>query len=95
MSINIDKKLNELFKLLDYNPDIKKIGELKSMITDKEISLINEYRNNPSVTNKKKLYDNEIINEYLICENRINYLILEINSKLKRSCSCESNKWQV
>ena len=91
--MNIDKKLEELFKLLDNNPDIKKIDNLKKKITNKELELINEYRNNPTISNKKKLYDNKIINEYLISESNINYLIMEINNKFKRRKSCASNKW--
>ena len=90
--MNIDKKLDELFTLLDNNQNIKKIENLKSKIGQKEIDLINNYRNNPTVENKQKLYDNKIINEYLICESNINYLIMEINNKFKRSCTCESNK---
>ena len=91
--MEIDQKLEELFSLLDELPDIKKITELKGKITSCEIDLINEYRNNPSITNKKKLYDNKVINEYLTCESSINYLIMAINSKLKRRHNCESNKW--
>lgn len=93
MEMNIDKKLNELFSLLDNDENIKKIKELKNNITDTEINLIKEYRNNPTVINKKKLYDNEIINEYLILESNINYLIMEINSKFKRRKNCAGNKW--
>ena len=91
--MNIDKKLDELFNLLDHNEDIIAIEKLKKRITSKEIDLINNYHNNPSITNKKKLYDNNIINEYLICESRINYLIMEINQRFKRSKCCESHKW--
>lgn len=91
--MNIDKKLDELFILLDKNKDIKKIEELKKKITKKELDLINEYRSNPTILNKKRLYENEIINEYLICESNLNYLIMEINNKFKRRHSCESNKW--
>ena len=91
--MNINKKLDELFKLLDKNSDIKKIERLKGKITDQELELINNYRNNPTIENKKKLYENKVINEYLTCESNINYLIMAINNKLKRSKSCESNKW--
>ena len=49
MYMNIDKKLDELFKLLDQDEDIKKIQELKKKIIKKEIDLINEYRNNPTI----------------------------------------------
>ena len=93
MRMNINKKLDELFILLDNDSNIKKINELKNKITDKEIMLINNYRNNPTIMNKKILYENKVINEYLTCESNINYLIMAINNKLKRSKSCESNKW--
>ena len=91
--MDINQKLNELFSLLDKNEDIKKITKLKKNITNQETNLINNYRNNPTVENKKKLYENKIINEYLTCESNINYLILEINNKFKRRGSCACNKW--
>ena len=92
MFMNIDKKLDELLCLLEKNEDIKKMNKLKKEITDKELELINNYRNNPTIDNKKKLYDNKLINEYLICESNINYLIMEINNKFKRrNHAC--NKW--
>lgn len=91
--MNIEKKLDELFSLLDKEDNIKKIKKLKTKITDKEIDLINNYRNNPTIDNKKKLYNNKIINDYLTCESSINYLIMEINNKFKRRKACESNKW--
>ena len=91
--MNIDKKMNELFIILDSDENIQKIKELKLKISDKELELINNYRNNPTIENKKKLYENEIINEYLICESNINYLIMEINSKFKRRKNCANNKW--
>lgn len=91
--MEIDKLLDELFDLLDSDENIKKVSKLKKKITDYEIKLINNYRDNPTVLNKKKLYENNVINEYLICESNINYLIMEINSKFKRGHICESNKW--
>ena len=91
--MNIDKKLDELFKLLDNDKNIKKIEKLKKKITSKELDLINEYRTNPTVENKKKLYKNNVISDYLECESNINYLIMQINSKFKRRHSCENNKW--
>ena len=93
MEKEINNKLNELFNLLDDNENIKKIQELKNKISDKELDLINSYRNNPTIENKKKLYDNKVIDEYLKSESNINYLIMQINNKFKRSKSCESNKW--
>ncbi len=85
----IDKKLSELLSLLDKDDNIKKIKKLKTKITDEEIKLVNEYRLNPTISNKKKLYDNKVINEYLTCESNINYLIMEMNSKFKRRKKCE------
>ncbi len=93
MRMEIEKLLDELVDLLDKNKFIQKIEELKEKISDKELELINNYRNNPTIDNKKKLYENDIINEYLTCESNINYLIMEINSKFKRRHVCESNKW--
>lgn len=87
--MNIDKEMDELINLLDNNYYIKKIKVLEKKITNKELCLIEKYRNNPSVQNKKVLYDNEIINEYLICESNINYLIMEINNRFKRSKICQ------
>ncbi len=91
--MDINKKLDELFTLLDNDDNIKKIKELKTKITDNEINLIKEYRDNPTIDNKKKLYDNEIINEYLIRESNINLLIMEINNKFKRRGKHACNKW--
>ena len=91
--MNIDQKLDELFILLDSDENIKRLKKLKSKISDKEIKLIASYRDNPTIENKKKLYENKIINEYLTCESNLNYLIMSINSKFKRRKSCASNKW--
>ena len=91
--MNINKLLDELFILLDKDDNIKKIKSLKNKISDKEVNLINNYRSNPTIDNKKKLYDNKIIDEYLICESNVNYLIMGINNKFKRRKSCASNKW--
>ena len=90
--MDINDKLNELFDILDSDSNIKEIKELKKNIKKEELELINKYCNNPTIDNKKKLYDNKTINRYLTCESNINYLIMAINSKFKRSKSCESNK---
>lgn len=90
--MDINQKLDELFELLDNNKDIKKIEVLKKKIGKKELDLVSNYRNSPTMENKKKLYQNEIINDYLVCENNINYLIMGINAKFKRSKKCESYK---
>ena len=93
--MELDKLLNELIMLLDNNSNIKKIDEIKKNINKETLDLINEYRMNPSVNNKKKLYQDKVFLEYIECESNINYLIMEINQKFKlsRGKSCESNKW--
>lgn len=93
--MELDKLLDELILLLDNNPKIKKIDEIKKKINKETLDLINEYRLNPSVSNKKKLYNDKVFLEYLECESNINYLIMGINQKFKlsRGKSCESNKW--
>lgn len=89
MKLNI--LLNELMDLLDNNPDIKKINELKNNIDNDTLELINEYRINPSVSNKKRLFNNSFYIEYIKSESNLNYLIMEINNKLKRGHDCENN----
>ncbi len=93
MFVNVEKKLDELLSLLEKEENIKKIKKLKSKITDTEIKLVNNYHNNPTIQNKEKLYQNKIINEYLICESNINYLIMAINDKFKRRKTHACNKW--
>ena len=92
----INNVLDELLNLLDNHPDIKKIDEIKKNINQETLDLINEYRINPNIENKKKLYDNDVLKEYITCESNINYLIMTINSKfkdIKRGKNFESNKW--
>ncbi len=91
--MDINKLLNELFFILDKDENINKMNDLKKEITSQEIDLINNYRCNPTIDNKKKLYENELINEYLTCESNINYLIMEINNKFKRRGKHACNKW--
>jgi len=93
--MKLDKLLDELILLLDNNSNIKKIDEIKKNINKETLDLINEYRMNPSVSNKKKLYQDKVFLEYIECESNINYLIMVINQKFKlsRGKSCESNKW--
>ena len=88
----MNEKLNELLDLLDNYESIKEIEKLKKEISTDEIALINNYRTNPTIENKKKIYENTKLKKYLLLETDINYLIMEINNKFKRSHNCESNK---
>lgn len=89
----IDKELDELIVLLENNPNIKKLEDIKSKIDDDLLKLIDDYRVFPTVEKKKKIYDNPLYKEYIACESELNYLIMEINNKFKRGKICESNKW--
>ena len=84
MDQELYKKLDELFALLDHNEYLNNLNNLKNKIDDNTLKLITEYRNNSSITNKKRLYDNELIRNYLKNEVELNYLIMGINSKFKR-----------
>ena len=93
--MELENLLDELIILLDNEPNIKKMNEIKSKINKETLDLINDYRLNPSISNKKKLYSNDVFREYIKCESNINYLIMHINNKFKinRGKNCESNKW--
>lgn len=93
--MKLDKLLDELIVLLENNDYIKQMSLIKKKIDKETLDLINNYRINPSVINKKKLYNNEVFREYIECETNINYLIMNINNKFKliRGKCCESNKW--
>ena len=85
----MEEKLEELFKLFDNNQDMQNINIIKNKITNQEKELIMNYRNDQSILNKKRLYENEIIKKYLISENNLNYLIIKINKKFGRSKLCQ------
>lgn len=87
----INQKLEELFSILDNNIEIRELLELKKNITSDDIKLIDNYRLEPTLQNKKKIYENEKLQKYLLLETEINYLIMEINQKFKRGNCCESN----
>ena len=87
----LNKKLDELFDILNQYPDIIEMIRLKKEIIDDDIALINNYRLNPTVSNKEKIYQNEKLKEYLMLESSVNYLIMEINKHFKRGNCCENN----
>lgn len=92
MDLELQTKLDELFNLLDNLPCIKNIEKIKGNIDDELKTLISNYRSNPTVDNKMKLYKNEKYLEYIKNETELNYLIMNINNKFRRkSGNCESN----
>ena len=88
------EKVENLKKELDNSKEVKHIKELNSKINDNKelISLIEKYNETQNERIKEQIINNEFFREYKLSENEINYIILEINSKLKQiskkgSCS--------
>ena len=88
------EKVENLKKELDNSKEVSHIKELNSKIKNNKelISLIEEYNNTQDESIKEKIINDEFFREYKLSENEINYIILEINSKLKQiskkgSCS--------
>ena len=85
--------LNELLDLLDENPDIKRIKELKlTLVSDKRLQdNLALYHETKTISSKKKLLENSNYKEYLVLENKINLLIYDIKKKFNvfnaRSCN--------
>ena len=88
------EKVENLKKELDNSQEVKHIKELNSKINDNKelISLIEKYNETQNERIKEQIINNKFFREYKLSENEINYIILEINSKLKQiskkgSCS--------
>ena len=64
---------------------------LKNNISKETIDLIKEYQENPSIELKEKILSDIDYKKYLECETNINYLIMNINKKFKRSHICENH----
>lgn len=77
--------VDNLKKSLDRHEKIIKIKELNKKIkNDKElISLIEKYKLGKDEKIKDKINKNDLFREYKLSENEVNFLILEINAKLK------------
>ena len=84
-------KINELLDLLDQNENIKEIQVLKNTISKETLDLIKEYQENPTIELKQKILNDKDYKKYLECETNINYLIMNINKKFKRSHICENH----
>ena len=88
------EKIENIKKELDNSKEVKHIKELNNKLKDNKelLNLIEKYNNTQSETIKEEIIKNEFFKEYKLSENEINYIILEINSKLKKiskkgSCS--------
>jgi len=103
MNEEINKKIDSLIVLLDNDARMIKLVEKKNKILkNKELlEKVNELKSLDSYSNNYKLLKQELFNDedfvsFKELENEINYLILEINNKLRkltneRRCNHESN----
>jgi len=89
--------INELMDLLDKNEDICKIKSLKrSLLNDIDfMNQLNNYKLNPNIESKKKLFSNLDYKSYLESEENINFLILKIKDKFKIFNSRKCIKWKL
>ena len=88
------EKVENLKLELDNSKEVKHIKELNSKIKDNKelLYLIEKYNSTQNESIKEEIINNKFFREYKLSENDINYIILEINSKLKQiskkgSCS--------
>ena len=88
------EKVENLKLELDNSKEVKHIKELNSKIKDNKelLNLIEKYNSTQNESIKEEIINNKFFREYKLSENEINYIILEINSKLKQiskkgSCS--------
>lgn len=87
---NIIKKTYDLIDVLDNSSLIKELSYYKDkVINDKYIlDLINKYNNSNNneekITIKKELYNNINYKKYMENYNKLNYIILDINNRIKK-----------
>ena len=87
---NIIKKTYELIDTLDNSLLIKELSYYKDkVINDKYIlDLINKYNNSNNneekITIKKELYNNINYIKYMENYNKLNYIIMDINNRIKK-----------
>jgi cell fate (sporulation/competence/biofilm development) regulator YlbF (YheA/YmcA/DUF963 family) len=78
-------KVDNLKKTLDSNEEIIKLKEINEKIMqDKELLKdIEEYNRKPNEELKNKIINNSLFREYKHSEAECNFIILEINKRLK------------
>lgn len=103
MKDDINIKMNELVNLLNSDDRIRRLYVLKKELKKddnliKKIELLRKYNEytNEYLKIKKEIFENTKFVEYKELENEINFLILEINQKLKeltnkKGCLHENN----
>jgi Uncharacterized conserved protein len=104
MNTEIIEKLDELIAIFENSEEIKRIEELKEKIySDKLLKhLLDEYKKENNeysdsyIKLKREIINNDLVSEYRELENKLYFLIFEINKKLstltnERSCFNENN----
>lgn len=80
MDKDLNKLMQELFSLID---QFLGNNDFKSNMAKETKILLNNYHNNPTMENKQILYQRDDYKKYLEYENSINYLIMNLNQKLR------------
>ncbi len=80
------EKVEALKEELNKNASVKKIKELNKKIdSDKELLKdIEKYKYSKDINLKNKIMSNSLFKEYKVEETEINFIILEINKRLKQ-----------
>ncbi len=80
------EKVEALKEELNENASVKKIKELNKKIdSDKELLKdIEKYKYSKDINLKNKIMSNSLFKEYKAEETEINFIILEINKRLKQ-----------
>lgn len=79
------EKVEELKKELDNSKQVKELKSInkKIMQDEKLLEDIKKYNETQSEEIKERIINNKLFREYKQKENEINFIILEINQKLK------------
>ena len=80
------EKVEALKEELNENASVKKIKELNEKLEkDKELlKNIEKYQYTKDINLKNKIMNNDLFKEYKEAETEINFIILEINKRLKQ-----------
>ena len=87
---NIIKKTYDLIDTLDNSSIIKELSYYKDKIIDDKyiLNLINKYNNSinneEKINIKKELYNNINNKKYMENYNKLNYIIMDINNRIKK-----------
>ena len=86
------EKVNELKEELNNTKEVKELKEINnSIMKDQELlNDIKKYNETQDENIKERIINHKLFREYKHKENELNFIILEINSKLKEISSSRS-----